>query len=52
MLAEKQREGVRREEIGMEGQVRGAVVDRGMRRGEMLSAHREAMRRMQEGVKL
>ena len=52
LLAEKKRRGeVEREEGGRKGQ-RESVVDQQMRRGSMLDAHREAMRRMQGQVQL
>lgn len=52
MLANKVREGSNRQEEEFKQGRRTSVLDQGMRRGDMIQAHKEAMRRMQEGVKL
>ena len=52
MLREKQREDMSKQEQQLTQGRRTSVLDKGMRRGDMIQAHKEAMRRMQEGVKL
>lgn len=52
MLATKQRDSTSRHESQFAQGVRASGIDKGMRRPDMMQAHKEAMRRMQEGVKL
>ncbi|KAK4697217.1 hypothetical protein P7C71_g823, partial [Lecanoromycetidae sp. Uapishka_2] len=52
MLANKQREGTIKTQQQFAQGVRASVLDQGMRRPDMMQAHKEAMRKMQEGVKL
>ena len=52
LLREKQRESTSRVEKQMGRDVRASVLDQGMRRGDMLSAHQAAMRKLQGEVKI
>ena len=52
LMREKQRESTSRLEGTMKQGVRASVIDQGMRRGDMLSAHQAAMRKMQGEAKI
>lgn len=52
LLAMKRKESTGKQELQFAQGVRASVQDKGMRRPDMMQAHKEAMRRMQEGVKL
>jgi len=52
LLREKKRESTSRLEGNMKQGVRASVIDQGMRRGDMMSAHQAAMRKMQGEAKI
>jgi len=52
MLANKRREGTSKQEQQFAQGIRASVLDKGMRRTDMIQAHKGAMRKMQEEVKL
>lgn len=52
LMREKQRESTSRLEGNLKQGVRASVIDQGMRRGDMLSAHQAAMRKLQGEAKV
>ena len=52
LMREKQRESTSRLEGQVKQGVRASVIDQGMRRGDMMSAHQAAMRKMQGEAKI
>ena len=52
LLREKQRQSTNRMEGQIKQGVRASVIDQGMRRGDMMSAHQAAMRKMQGEAKI